>query len=98
RSAARAARLDRDEVSDEPSPQGGNRIGDVTLRPQRRSLGVGNPWEGQIPRSELWQQVVRGEKLPSRRPGIHKPPPISWRGGGTLAILSPRSRRAPPLA
>src|SRR5262249_51729064 len=56
-------------------PQGGNRIGDVTLRPQRRSLGVGNPWERQIPRSELWQQVVRGERLPSRRPGSHKPPP-----------------------
>src|SRR5262245_16367774 len=69
-----------------------------TFRPQRRILWVGNLWEGQIPRRELWQQVLRGERLPSRRLGIHKPRLTSWRGGGTPAILVLRSRQAPPLA
>ena len=67
RVAAGASREAPGEGDDEPSPESGDRVWDVSFGSDRRRLLVGNPGEGQIPTKARRKSVLRGEGRRVRR-------------------------------
>src|SRR6195256_3780488 len=86
---------DRD---DQALMQRGDRVGNVTLGPDRRRRGVGNyrEWQGFL----VFQrnEVLRGESSPVRRSGTRRLRCKVCRDDGSPATRGPRSARGRLLA
>ncbi len=87
------------ECVGEASSQCRDRVGDVSLGPDREIRGVDNRREGQalcVVRLWLWPgcEVLRGESLPFRRSGIRKLQSTGLRDGGSRANRGLHNRRA----
>src|SRR3981081_3720805 len=97
-SATWTSRQDPYERIDQSYAHGGDRVRDVTFRPQGRILWVGNRWVWQVPGAAWRDEVLRGESSPSRRSGIRRLRCTAWRDDESRASRVPHSVRARPLA
>ena len=70
----------------------------MTRGSQWQGVGIRHRGERQVLRTAQWNEVLRGESSPSRRPGIRRPRCTTWRDDGSRANLALRSDRARPLA
>jgi hypothetical protein len=70
---------------------GGNRVGDVALRPDRGRRGVDNQWEGEIFRLERRNVVLRGESSPFQRSGNRRLQLRVCRDDGSRASRGPHN-------
>jgi hypothetical protein len=82
----------------ETDAQRSDRVRHVTLRTQGQLLRVDHLRERQIAGRAGREQVLRGESLPSRRPGIRRQRCIDLRGGETPASRGLRNGRDQPPA
>jgi hypothetical protein len=96
--AAGTSRQGRDEGIDQSSAHRGDRVWDVTLRPQGRILGVGNLGEGQVARTARRDELPRGESSAARRSGSRRRRCTAWRDDGSHASRALHSGRARPPA
>jgi hypothetical protein len=71
----------------------GDRVGDVTLRPDRGRLGVDNHWEGEIFRLERRNVVLKGDPSPFRRSGNRRLRLPVYRDDGSPASRGPHNAR-----
>src|ERR1700732_4158102 len=86
---------DRD---DQALMQRGDRVGNVTLGPDRRRRGVGNYREWQVFCVSQRNEVLRGESSPVRRSGTRRLRCKVCRDDGSPATRGPRSARGRLLA
>jgi len=91
--AALASRQGRCNGDGQQTMDGGDRVRDVALRPDRGRRGVGNRWEWQIFRLQRRDQVLRGECSPARRSGSRRQRSTLCRGDGNLAMCAPHNGR-----
>jgi putative transposase len=79
---------------DEPSPESGDGVWDVSFGSDRRRLWVGNPGEGQIPTRARRKSVLRGEGRRVRRSRNRKRRYRVSRDGGSRATRALRNRQS----
>jgi hypothetical protein len=92
--AARASLQASGQRHDQTAPHCRDRIGDVTLGPDRGHLWVGNLGEWQIARSARRHETLRGESSPFRRSEIRRRRCTAWRDGESRATHGPRNAQA----